>query len=70
MDMLRAIPRTTRRRSKLPTCLAEVRRLGSSVRSLEMRSIASEVSNFSVPAVRAVSVCHVVSDELKSPVDA
>lgn len=38
------------------TCFAEVLRWGSSVRSLEIKSIASEVTSLSVPAVRAASV--------------
>lgn len=59
-----ALNKKSRFRSNLLTCLAEVLRLGSNVRSLEMRSIASEVSSFSVPAVRAVSVCQ-ISDKLK-----
>lgn len=40
------------------TCFAEVLRWGSSVRSLEIKSIASEVTSLSVPAVRAASVWH------------
>lgn len=41
------------------TCFAEVLRFGSSVRSLDMRSVASEVKSFSVPAVLEVSACDV-----------